>query len=303
MKRRDFVRNTGLGLLTMPLLNSDLLAAEAKKKKTLLSLQLYSVRDQMKKDPLATIKALSAIGYKDCEHAGYNDQKREFYGYAPDEFRKILADHGMTMQSGHSVFGKQHWDADKGELTDLWKTTVEDSVKVGQKYIISPWLDVALRKNFEDLKRFMDAFNVCGEYCKQNGIRYGYHNHDFEFSLKLTSKRVYDIILENTDPKLVAQQLDIGNMYGGGGRALELLKEYPGRFELLHVKDEVDNGKGGHESGILGTGMIGVQEVLKKAVGSGSTFYLIIEQEAYQGKDPVDCMKENFGIMKKWGYA
>ncbi len=302
MKRRDFVRNTGLGLLSASFLTSEAVA-ELAKKKTLLSLQLYSIRDHMKTDPVGTIKALSKIGYKDCEHAGYNDQKRQFYGHSPEEWKKILADNGMTMQSGHSVFGKQHWNFDKKELTDVWKTTVEDSVKAGQKYIISPWLDVSLRKNFDDLKQFMDAFNVCGEYCKKQGIRYGYHNHDFEFSLKLTSKRVYDIILENTDPKLVAQQLDIGNMYGGGGRAMELLKQYPGRFELLHVKDEVDNGKGGHESGILGTGIIGVQEILKTSVNAGPTFYLIIEQESYQGKDPVACMKENYDVMKKWGYA
>ncbi|NBA84482.1 TIM barrel protein [Emticicia sp. CRIBPO] len=302
MKRRDFVRNTGLGLLSASFLTSEAVA-ELAKKKTLLSLQLYSIRDHMKTDPVGTIKALSKIGYKDCEHAGYNDQKRQFYGHSPEEWKKILADNGMTMQSGHSVFGKQHWNFDKKELADVWKTTVEDSVKAGQKYIISPWLDVSLRKNFDDLKQFMDAFNVCGEYCKKQGIRYGYHNHDFEFSLKLTSKRVYDIILENTDPKLVAQQLDIGNMYGGGGRAMELLKQYPGRFELLHVKDEVDNGKGGHESGILGTGIIGVQEILKTSVNAGPTFYLIIEQESYQGKDPVACMKENYDVMKKWGYA
>lgn len=302
MKRRDFVRNTGLGLLSASFLTSEAVA-ELAKKKTLLSLQLYSIRDYMKTDPVGTIKALSKIGYKDCEHAGYSDQKRQFYGHSPEDWKKILADNGMTMQSGHSVFGKQHWNFDKKELTDVWKTTVEDSVKAGQKYIISPWLDVSLRKNFDDLKQFMDAFNVCGEYCKKQGIRYGYHNHDFEFSLKLTSKRVYDIILENTDPKLVAQQLDIGNMYGGGGRAMELLKQYPGRFELLHVKDEVDNGKGGHESGILGTGIIGVQEILKTSVNAGPTFYLIIEQESYQGKDPVACMKENYDVMKKWGYT
>lgn len=301
MKRRDFVKNTGLGLLGASVFGTEALAGT--QKKTLLSLQLYSVRDHMKKDPAGTIAALGKIGYKDCEHAGYSDQKRQFYGYSPEDFKKLLKDNGMTMQSGHSVFGKQHWDFEKNQLTDVWKTTVEDSVKAGQKYIISPWLDVSLRKNFDDLKRFMDAFNVCGEYCKKQGIRYGYHNHDFEFSLKLTSKRVYDIILENTDPKLVAQQLDIGNMYGGGGRAMELLKQYPGRFELLHVKDEVDNGKGGHESGILGTGIIGVQEILKASTKAGPTFYLIIEQEAYQGKDPIEAMRENYAVMKKWGYA
>ena len=112
---------------------------------------------------------------------------------------------------------------------------------------------------------------------------------------------MYDIIMENTDPKLVAQQIDIGNMYGGGGRAVELLNQYPNRFELMHVKDEIATATN-HESTILGTGIIGVKEVLDLAQKQGGTFYLIIEQEAYQGKAPIDCIKEDLIIMNNWGY-
>lgn len=301
MQRRDFVKQSSATLLALAAMNFDALAAK-KKKNSILSLQLYSVRAEMAKDPAGTIKALGEMGYTDCEHAGYNAKTRQYYGYTPSDFKKLLADNNMTMQSGHSVFGKDHWNPDKNELTDLWKTTVEDAVTAGQKYIISPWLDISLRKNFDDLKRFMDAFNICGTYCQQQGVRYGYHNHDFEFSLKLTSKRVYDIILENTDPNVVAQQLDIGNMYDGGGRAKELLLQYPNRFELMHVKDEIPAEKGGHESAVLGTGVIGVQEVLKLGQKKGGTFYFIVEQESYQGKQPIDAMKENLALMKKWGY-
>jgi Xylose isomerase-like TIM barrel len=274
MQRRDFIKQSSATLLALAAMNFDALAAK-KKKNSILSLQLYSVRAEMAKDPAGTIKALGEMGYTDCEHAGYDAKKRQYYGYSPSDFKKLLADNNMTMQSGHSVFGKDHWNADKNELTDLWKTTVEDAVTAGQKYIISPWLDISLRKNFDDLKRFMDAFNICGTYCQQQGVRYGYHNHDFEFSLKLTSKRVYDIILENTDPNVVAQQLDIGN---------------------------IPAEKGGHESAVLGTGVIGVQEVLKLGQKKGGTFYFIIEQESYQGKQPIDAMKENLALMKKWGY-
>jgi sugar phosphate isomerase/epimerase len=256
----------------------------------------------MKKDPKGTIEALAKLGYKDCEHAGYDAVKRQYYGYSPSEWKLILAANGMTMRSGHTVFGKDHWNADKKEVTDLWKTINEDAALVGQKYVISPWLDISYRKNFDDLKRFMEAFNAAGETSKSMGVAYGYHNHDFEFSLKLTSKRVFDIIMENTDPKLVKQQLDIGNMYDGGGRAMELLKQYPGRFELMHVKDVIPDGKGKHESCVLGKGIIGVKEVIDYAVKKGGTSYFIIEQESYQGMQPIDSMKENISIMNKWGY-
>jgi sugar phosphate isomerase/epimerase len=117
---------------------------------------------------------------------------------------------------------------------------------------------------------------------------------------------MYDIILENTDPKLVIHQMDMGNMYGAGGRGLDFLKRYPGRFQSLHVKDEIKSTKGEmeepYESTILGKGLINVKDVLALAKKVGGTKHYIIEQESYQGKQPLDCVKENLRIMKSWGY-
>jgi sugar phosphate isomerase/epimerase len=100
------------------------------------------------------------------------------------------------------------------------------------------------------------------------------------------------------------QQLDIGNMYNGGGRALEVIKKYPGRFASLHVKDEIAVAGSGHEyeSAILGTGVIEVKKVVDESVKNGGTIHLIIEQESYQGKTPLNSVKEDLQIMKKWGY-
>lgn len=300
MKRRDFLQKSALALAGTAAFSSELLAA--KKKKGVVGIQLYSIRDDMRKDPLANLKKLAEMGYTDVEHANYINRK--FYGYSAKEFRKILDDLGLKMPSGHTVMGKQHWDEAKKDFSDSWKQTVEDAAICGQKYVISPSLDISMRKDLDQLKHFMDVFNKSGELCQKSGMKFGYHNHDFEFSLKLSSVRVYDIIMQNTDPKLVAQQLDIGNMYGGGGRALDLLAQYPGRFELMHVKDEVksETEHGGWESSILGVGVIGTKEVIDIGRKSGGTKYFIIEQESYQGKTPLDCMKEDLAIMKKWGY-
>jgi sugar phosphate isomerase/epimerase len=300
MKRRDFISQGTKLVAATGLLNFDALAA--KKTKHMLGLQLYSVRDYMKTDPLGTLKKLAEMGYKNVEHANYVNNK--FYGYSATEFRKILDDLGLSMPSGHTVFGKDHWDEAKGEFSDSWKKLVEDAAICGQKYVISPWLDLAYRKDFNQLKRFMEVFNKNGELCKASGMKFGYHNHDFEFSLKLSSIKVYDIMLQNTDPNLVAQQLDIGNMYGGGGRAMDLLKQYPGRFELMHVKDEIKSEKehGGWESSILGVGVIGVKEVIDMGKKMGGTTQFIIEQESYQGIDPLESMRQDLVIMKKWGY-
>jgi sugar phosphate isomerase/epimerase len=300
MKRRDFLKNSTFALVGSNLLTEN--AFSTPKIKHSVGIQLYSVREDMKKNPLETLKKVAEMGYANVEHANYVDGK--FYGWTAQEFRKILDDLGLKMPSGHTVFGKTHWDEAKKDFTDIWKKLIEDAAICGQKYVISPWLDISYRKDFDQLKRFMEVFNKNGELCKASGMKFGYHNHDFEFSLKLSSVKVYDIILQNTDSNLVAQQLDIGNMYGGGGRAAELLNQYPGRFELMHVKDEIKSEKehGGWESSILGVGVIGVKEVIDLGKKSGGTTQFIIEQESYQGKEPLDCIKEDLAIMKKWGY-
>ncbi|MEJ7766960.1 MAG: TIM barrel protein [Chitinophagaceae bacterium] len=294
--RRIFITNTALAVagatLVSPLLNASTRA------KNIVGIQLYSLRDDMKKDPAGTMKLLAAMGYRHVEHANYINRK--FYGYSARDFKKLLDDLKLKMPSGHTVMGKQHWDETKKDFTDAWKYTIEDAAVVGQQYVISPSLEASLRKNYDDMLRYMEVFNKSGELCKKSGMKFGYHNHDFEFKESLNNKKLFDIILQNTDPKLVTQQLDIGNMYGGGGRAMDVLKQYPGRFESLHVKDEIKAGDD-YESTILGKGIIGTKAVTDLARKQGTTQF-IIEQESYQGKTPAECAKEDLQIMKKWGY-
>ncbi|MEO6001274.1 MAG: sugar phosphate isomerase/epimerase [Chitinophagaceae bacterium] len=299
--RRVFLKNTSLALASASLFAGKLSADS--KAAIYMGIQLYSIREDMKKDPRGTLKQLADMGYKYVEHANYVNHK--FYGFEAGEFKKILDGLGLKMRSGHTVMGKQHWDTAKKDFTDSWKKTVADAAVVGQKFVISPSLEGDLRKTYDDIKAYMDVFNKSGELCKKSGMKFGYHNHDFEFKESLNDKKVFDIIMEFTDPKLVAQQLDIGNMYGGGGRPLEVLQKYPGRFELLHVKDEIKSeakdAMSGYESTILGKGIIETKKVIDLAKKQGATDF-IIEQESYQGKTPIDCAKEDFAIMKKWGY-
>lgn len=301
--RRQFISKTGLTLAGAALLPRGLFAAY--KPNTVLGIQLYSVRDDMKKDPLGTLKQLASMGYKNVEHANYIDRK--FYGYSAKEFLKILNDLGMKMPSGHTVMGRNHWDESKKEFTDAWKYTIEDAAICGQKFVVSPWLDETLRKTYDGLLSYMEVFNKSGELCKKSGMKFGYHNHNFEFSTLLNGEKVFDIIIKHTDPNLVAQQLDIGNMYGVGGRAMEIVKAYPGRFELMHVKDEIATSvKGemndGYESTVLGKGVVGTKAIIDEGKKSGGTTYFIIEQESYQNITALQSAKEDLAIMKKWGY-
>lgn len=288
----------------LAVLNQTTFAASSKKK-VAVGMQLYSVRDDMTKDPGGSLKKIAAMGYKYVEHANYVNRK--FYGYTPQEFRKFLDDLGLKNISGHTVFGLNHWDDAKKDFTDAWKYTVEDAAVLGQEYVISPWMDEKMRNSYDNLKKYCDIFNKCGELCQKSGMKYGYHNHDFEFSQMLNNQSVFDIIMSSIDPKMVVIQLDTGNMYNGGAKALDVLKKYPNRFENVHLKDEIEapgaTGSHKYESTILGQGIISCKEVADLAVEKGGTKLFIIEQEAYQGKAPMDCMKENLEIMKKWGYV
>ncbi len=300
--RRRFLK-TGTFALAGTVALPQLLQAAGNKTER-VGIQLYSVRDDMKADALGTLKKVAAAGYKNVEHANYVDRK--FYGYTAADFKKVLADLGLNMPSGHTVMTAEHWDDSKKDFTDVWKNTVEDAATVGQQYVISPWMDDAFRKDMSLFKSYMERFNKCGALCKQHGMKFGYHNHDFEFNTKIDNKLLYDLILENTDPSLVAQQIDIGNMLHTGGIALDVMKKHPGRFELMHVKDEIKSTSGemggDYESTVLGKGVMPVKAILDYGRKAGGTTQFVIEQESYQGKAPVDCIKEDLVVMNQWGY-
>ena len=302
--RRSFLRNSAMGLGALAFASPALQALAAAKYKKLVGVQLYSIREDMRKDPQGTLNALAEMGYKYVEHANYIGRK--FYGWEAKEFKKRLDDLGMKMPSGHTVMGKLHWDDAKNDFTDLWKNTVEDAAIMGQELVISPSIDMGIRKDKNLLLKYMDIFNKSGELCQKSGMRFGYHNHEFEFSEKLEGELLYDIMLNNTDPTLVAQQLDIGNMINGGGVPAEVMKKFPGRFVSMHVKDEVPSSAGHEkfESTVLGkgSGQIDVQALVKLGDKEGGTKHFIIEQESYQGLKPLDCMKQNIAIMRGWGY-
>jgi sugar phosphate isomerase/epimerase len=304
LSRRKFIAQSSLTLAGTMMLSKELLALKREKDR-IMGIQLYSVRDDMKSDPLGTLKKLSAMGYRYVEHANYIDRK--FYGYSATDFKKVLSDLGLKMPSGHTVLSAKHWDKTTNDFTDEWKYTVEDAATAGEMYVISPWLDESLRDNYDELIGFLGLFNKSGELCQKHGMKFGYHNHNFEFKDSLNGKLLYDIILDNTDPNLVIQQMDIGNMYGAGGRALDILKKHPGRFKSMHVKDEIKTDGPGelgdhYDSTVLGKGVLPVHEIVDQFKKLGGTTEFIIEQESYQGMQPLDCAEDDLRVMKSWGY-
>jgi sugar phosphate isomerase/epimerase len=298
--RRTFIKSGAMALAATAVLPRSVFAQQ--KQKGIIGVQLYSVRDDMMKDPLGTLFQISRMGYQYVEHANYIDHK--FYGYPATEFKKVLDELGLKMISGHTVMGKEHWDESQKDFSDSWKKTVEDAGVLQQKYVVSPWMDESMRKTYDDFMHYMDIFNKCGELCKKQGMKFGYHNHDFEFSEKLNNQKLFDIMMKSINPELVVVQLDIGNLYNGGAVALDIVNQYPGRFELLHVKDEIKatGGPEKYESCVLGEGIVNCKKVVDLATKTGGAKVYVIEQESYQKKSPLNSVQADLEIMKKWGY-
>jgi sugar phosphate isomerase/epimerase len=190
-----------------------------------IGLQLYTVRGTMKTDFEGTIAKVAATGYKEVEFAGY-------FGHAPQDVRAILDKNSLAAPSCH---------VDYAVVEKKWPETLEAAKIVGHSYIICPWIDEKQRAESAGWKRAADLFNKAGEAAQKEGIQFGYHNHSFEFqpAETLGGKLPYDFLLAETDPKLVAMEMDLCWISVAGKDPLAYFEKYPGRFPLVHVKDWV----------------------------------------------------------------
>jgi sugar phosphate isomerase/epimerase len=208
-----------------------------------IGLQLYSIRDSMTVNVPATIAAVGQMSYKFVEAANYGDGK--IYGMEPVEFKNLCESNGLQFLGAHcgqDVPSQEKWD----ETMAWWDICIASHKAAGVKWIVQPWMGGTGYESLDGLKRYCDYFNAVGEKCNAAGIRFGYHNHDKEFSTLLEGKPVYDWMLELTDPSKVMFELDLYWIIEGGKQPVEYFEKYPGRFELWHIKDKAEVGASGN---------------------------------------------------------
>jgi len=243
-----------------------------------IGIQVYSVRDAMRTNPDSTIMELGKMGYKFIEAAGYRDG--EFYGMSPLDFKALVEKSGMLFlgsHTGQALPDSAHWDS----TMIWWDNAIAAHKEAGVKWIVQPFMGGDGFSSLETLKQYCDYFNAIGEKCNNAGIRFGYHNHDKEFS-QIDGVTLYDFMLENTDPAKVMFQLDLYWIKVGGGDPLAYFAKYPGRFELYHVKDEKE--LGGEES------MMNFEPFFAAAEQAGMKNY-IVEVERYSFDPLVSVQK------------
>jgi len=268
MKRREFVQTASFaaaGLLSLP---SFMAAGKAKKKA--LGLQLYTLRDTIGQDPKGVLEKVASFGYKRLETYGYNDGK--IFGLEFQEFGKFVKGLDMSVTSGHYGLGMI-----KG---DTWQKAIDDANKVGQEYMVVPYINEPERKSIDDYKRICADLNKAGEVCNKNGIRFGYHNHAFEFE-QLDGQIPFDLMLKELDHKNVGLEMDIFWVVNAGQDPLKYFAAYPGRFEQWHVKD-MDKADRNRNADV-GTGVIDYKPIFAKAKLSGMKRWYV-EQESYPGE-------------------
>ncbi len=243
-----------------------------------VGIQLYSVRKEMLEDAVGTLKALAKIGYKELESA--RSEKGNYYGLQPKEIKKIASDLGMTLRSGHV-----HIDKD-------WQRSIDAAAEAGQDYLICSSLP-SKGQTVDNYKKVAETFSKAAEDSKKSGIIFGYHNHEYEFE-KENGQVLYEVLLENTDPKLVTMELDLGWVVASGNDPLAYFNRFPGRFALWHLKD-MDPVK--KQSTEFGKGQIKVAEILKNSKKSGVK-HIFVEQEEY-ASTALESMKYDFDYLQK----
>lgn len=255
-------------------------AVEAKKD---IYIQLYSVRDDIKADYEGTLAKVAEMGYTGIEAASYNDGK--FYGLSPEEFKKSIEDVGMEVLSSHIAhpLAENPVDTDWEAVWTWWDTAIKAHKDAGMKYIVAPWMPTPA--TLEVLQAYCDYYNQIGEKCNEAGIRFGYHNHNFEFT-EIEGELMYDYLLNNTDPAKVFFQMDVYWVGEGGKDPVEYFNNYQGRFELLHIKDEKELGL---------SGKVDFENIFNNADKSGAK-YMIVEVERYTGT-PLEGVEESYNYL------
>ena len=249
-----------------------------------MCVQMYSARSILTTENYADIlKEIAAMGYTAVEAASYDGDEGLIYGDTPEVFKQKVEDAGMKALSAHVTRALTREELDSGDFADAlawWDKCIDVHKRAGMAYLVTPWMGP--QKDLKDLQVYCDYLNEVGRRCKAAGIKYGYHNHDYEFE-KVEGEVMYDYLLAHTDPELVFFQMDVYWAVIGNASPVDYFKRYPGRFRMLHIKDEWEVGQ---------SGMVGFDAIFKNADLAGLENF-VVEIERYSYDDIRQSFKES----------
>lgn len=219
-----------------------------------IGIQLYTVRSMMGEDFEGALRRVAEIGYDHFEFAGY-------YDHATEEVAGLLEELNVNTPATHIGLGA---------LRDRFEEEIARARQLGQQYVVCPYLSQDQRGGPDQYRALADEFNRIGERCREAGLQFGYHNHDFEFASE-DGQVLYDILLERTEPELVTMELDVFWMVHAGHDPIAYFERYPGRFGLMHVKDRTESG----DMAAVGEGAIDWPTIFSYADQSGTEYFFV----------------------------
>lgn len=274
--RRRFLRSGGAGVIGALLPDWKLGAPPAARLER-IGIQLYTLRRELARDPDGTLARVAEIGFREVEFAGYPPGP-------PAELRRRLERLGLRAPSSHVALRA---------ADPAWERTLETAAAVGQRYVVVAFVSPAERGSLDDWKRVAARFNQAGEAARRRGLVFCYHNHDFEF-VPLEGRIPYDVLLSETDPRLVQLELDLYWITKGGQDPLDYFAKWPGRFPLVHVKDMDATPR--RYFADLGTGTINFARIFRQAKPAGIRHYFY-EQDETPG-DPFASAAASLGYLR-----
>lgn len=280
MDRRDFVTTLGsavalsqLGCASRPAPHT-----EGTRRLRRIGLQLYSLRDDARKDLERTIADIAAAGYHDVELLGSMNN----FGMPPGKLRQILDRNGLRAPSTHVG----------GDALDDLSRQLDDAQTLGHEYIIVASLPIKGTPTIADYQRWADRLNEAGRVTREHKIWIGFHNHAGDFAVG-EGKPAYDVLAERTDPSVVRLQLDTGNLAMASRDPMEYLKRYGDRYWLFHIKDVPQLGAKNDTE--LGKGVIDFRRLLA-SIDHIDEKLLFVEQETYPGT-PLESVRRDFSYI------
>ena len=262
-------------------------------------IQLYTINEAMRADPAGALKRLRQIGFAAVESAGFGSLSAK-------QFRGLLDDAGLVCPSAHLQF-------DPGNPGRAF----EDAHALGATYAVSSIMRSLVNgpnaakdglktgMSLDEAKRTAVLANRIGESARRAGLQFTYHNHNFEFVDQGAGAIGYDVLLKETDPKLVKFQIDCGWMVFAGHDPVEYFKKYPQRFPMIHVKDFLPraNGDTDMRGAELGHGTVDYKPIFAAGAKAGLQHYFVEQEGPFARMSPIEAAKVDYDYLRAIGMA
>ena len=242
-----------------------------------VGLQLYTVRNETAQDFLGTLRRVAGMGYRAVEFAGLGD-------ISPEDMRSALDEYGLRALAAHTPIQAFREDASQA---------IADVKTLGCEFAVIPFLSAEMRADSNQVQQLAAELNQVGAMCKDEGLGFAYHNHNFEFD-EMDGTTMYYMLTESTDPDLVQLELDVFWAQIAGVDPLALMEQYSGRIPLLHLKDMQQDGR---SDAPVGEGVLPWDALVSAGVKAGAQWFIVEQDHPHDAMEDVHTSLRNIEQM------